>query len=176
VLTATSAAYFISAPPATTVTPTVYRTPERVLLDGQVNSTFDVWAFGCLIYELLIGSPLFQVDPSRDKDLENDHQLLLFSDILGPLPDHLYSSWTRSSRYYTSKRVLFNAFLEEVPEGTDLLSIRSKPLEGLFDEQRPAMPDDEAKQVKSLLRRILQYDPAKRPTPAELLKDPWFTG
>jgi non-specific serine/threonine protein kinase len=116
------------------------------------------------------------VDPSRDKDIENDHHLLLFSDILGPLPDHLYSFWTRSSRYYTSERVLFNTFLEEVPEGTDLLSTRSKPLEGLFDEQRPDMSDDEAKQINALLRRILQYDPAKRPTSAELLKDPWFTG
>jgi serine/threonine protein kinase len=116
------------------------------------------------------------VDSSRDKDIENDHHLLLFSDILGPLPHHLYSFWTRSSRYYTSERVIFNTFLEEVPESTDLLSARSKPLEELLDEQKPDMSDNEAKQIKVLLRRILQYDPAKRPTPAELLKDPWFTG
>jgi len=176
VLTATPAAYFISDPPATVVTPKVYRTPELVLLEGQVDSTLDVWAFGCLIYELLIGFPLFQVDSSRDPDIENDHHLLLFSDILSPLPDHLYSFWTRSSRYYTSEGVLFNTFLEEVPEGTDLLSTRSKPLDELFVEQRPDMLDNEAKQINALLRRILQYDPAKRPTPAELLKDPWFTG
>jgi non-specific serine/threonine protein kinase len=175
VLTATPAAYFISNPPATVVTPNMYRTPEYVLLEGQVNSTLDVWAFGCLIYELLIGFPLFQVDPCRDKDTENDHHLLLFNDTLGPLPHHLYSLWSRSSRYYTSERVLFNTFLEEVPEGTDLLSAKSKPLEELFDEQRPDMSDSEAKQIYDLLRRILQYDPAKRPTPAELLKDPWFT-
>lgn len=174
-LTATPPAYFISDPPATVVTPKVYRTPECVLLEGQVNSTLNVWAFGCLIYELLIGFPLFQVYSSRDKDIGNDHHLLLFSDILGPLPQHLYSFWTRSSGYYTSERVLFNTFLEEVPEGTDLLSTRSKPLEELFDEQRPDMSDNEAKQIYALLRRILQYDPAKRPTPAELLKDPWFT-
>jgi serine/threonine protein kinase len=38
------------------------------------------------------------------------------------------------------------------------------------------MDSEEVKAVEVLLRRILQYDPAKRPSAASLLKDPWFEG
>lgn len=47
-------------------------------------------------------------------------------------------------------------------------------MEDYFDEAQPDINVEEAYQVKTLIRRVLQYDPAKRPSPAELLLDPWF--
>lgn len=47
-------------------------------------------------------------------------------------------------------------------------------MEELFDQAGPDLGEDEARRVKALIRRILQYDPAKRPSPAEILLDPWF--
>lgn len=47
-------------------------------------------------------------------------------------------------------------------------------MEDLFDRACPEIAEEEAREVKVLIRRILQYDPAKRPSPAELLSDPWF--
>ena len=38
----------------------------------------------------------------------------------------------------------------------------------------PEMDKGEVNAMGVLLRRILQYDPAKRPSAADLLKDPWF--
>jgi hypothetical protein len=32
----------------------------------------------------------------------------------------------------------------------------------------------EALKAKALIRRILKYDPAERPSAAEILRDPWF--
>lgn len=106
---------------------------------------------------------------------EDDSHLLLLSDILGPLPEPLYNLWARSPNYFTADRVLINTFLDEVPEGVDPLENRAKPLEEFFDEEKPVdIPQNEAKVVKDLMRWILQYDPAKRPTPSEILRHSWF--
>jgi non-specific serine/threonine protein kinase len=47
-------------------------------------------------------------------------------------------------------------------------------MEESFDRARPDLDEEEAHKVKALIRWILQYDPAKRPSPAEILSDPWF--
>ncbi|CAK7275429.1 hypothetical protein SEPCBS119000_006689 [Sporothrix epigloea] len=49
-------------------------------------------------------------------------------------------------------------------------------LEDRFDAAAPDLNEEEATAVKALIRRILQYDPDKRPTLSELLQDPWFRG
>jgi serine/threonine protein kinase len=49
------------------------------------------------------------------------------------------------------------------------------PLEvSLEREVPPEMDTAEVKAVGVLLREILQYDPGKRPTAADLLNHPWF--
>lgn len=51
------------------------------------------------------------------------------------------------------------------------------PLEVQFNEEKPDdIDEDEAAVITSLIRRILKYDPAERPSAAELLQDPWFEG
>jgi serine/threonine protein kinase len=52
--------------------------------------------------------------------------------------------------------------------------VEQTPMEELFDQAGPDLDEDEACKVKALVRRILQYDPARRPSPAEILLDPWF--
>lgn len=47
-------------------------------------------------------------------------------------------------------------------------------MEEYFDYLAPEIDHKEGNKAKALIRRILQYDPAKRPSPAELLLDPWF--
>lgn len=51
----------------------------------------------------------------------------------------------------------------------------SKPLEDLFDENKPCdIGPGEARAITSLIRRILRYEPAERPSAAELLEEAWF--
>lgn len=52
--------------------------------------------------------------------------------------------------------------------------VEQTSMEELFDQADPDLDDDEAYKVKALIRWILQYDPAKRPSSAEILSDPWF--
>ena len=47
-------------------------------------------------------------------------------------------------------------------------------MEEEFDKAGLDLDEEEARKVKALIRRILQYDPARRPSAAEILLDPWF--
>lgn len=47
-------------------------------------------------------------------------------------------------------------------------------MEEWFDQAGPDLDEEEARKVKAPIRRILQYDPAQRPSPADILSDPWF--
>jgi serine/threonine protein kinase len=164
----------MSNPPKTVITPLGLRAPE-LIISGEINSTIDIWAFGCLVFELVTGRRLYYVDYYDNPEDETDDHLLMLSDTLGPLPESLYTLWTRSSRYYTSERVQYNTLLYDDPEETDLLLNKMKPLEEFFDECKPDdLSDEESNMIKALMRRILQYDPAKRPTPSQILQDPWF--
>lgn len=101
--------------------------------------------------------------------------MLSLTSALGPLPDELYSQWKTSSRYFTPGRKLFNCEIGGVGEGKELLMVEQQTMEELFDEASPDISKEESDAVKALVRRILQYDPAKRPSAEEILLDPWFS-
>jgi serine/threonine protein kinase len=51
----------------------------------------------------------------------------------------------------------------------------SEPLESQFDKNKPAdISAAEAQTIISLIRQILRYDPAERPTAHQLLEHEWF--
>ncbi|KAF4506568.1 hypothetical protein G6O67_006638 [Ophiocordyceps sinensis] len=163
-------AYFFTDPPAKPVTPHGIRAPE-LILTGAVDKTLDVWSFGCLVFELITGQPLFCIPES---EFEDDDHLLSLTACLGALPDPLFKYWKTSSLYFTPERKLFNCQLGGVAEGRSTLMVEQTSMEELFDQAGPDLDEEEASKVKALIRRILQYDPAKRPSPAEVLLDPWF--
>jgi serine/threonine protein kinase len=160
-------AYFFFDPPAKPVTPLGLRAPE-LILNGTVNQMLDIWSFGCLVFELITGQPLFCIP---GPDFEDDVHLLSLTARLGALPDELFQQWKTSSLYFTPERQLFNCQLGGVLEGGEPLMIEQTSMERLFDEAGPDV-EEEASRVMALIRRILHYDPAKRPSPAEIMRDP----
>ena len=52
--------------------------------------------------------------------------------------------------------------------------VEQMSMDELFDQAGPDLDEEEAQKVKALIQQILQYDPAERPSPAEILSDPWF--
>ncbi|KAB8200201.1 kinase-like domain-containing protein [Aspergillus parasiticus] len=163
-------AYFFTDPPTKPVTPLGLRAPE-LILTGAVNNTLDVWSFGCLVFELITGQPLFCVPGS---DFEDDDHLLSLTAQLGALPDELFSHWKTSSLYFTPQKKLFNCQLGGVSPGEEPLMLEQTSMEELFDQAGPDLDEEEAHKVKTLIRWGLQYDPAKRPSPVEILSHPWF--
>ncbi|KAF5543296.1 CMGC SRPK kinase [Fusarium mexicanum] len=168
-------AYFLNDPPEEPVVPRALRAPELVL-KGEFDKTQDIWSFGCLVFELIAGRPLFYVfGPSKDdSSLLDDEYLLEITDRLGPLPDELYSHWKTSSRYYTQDRSKYNCMIGGVPEGREPLMLERESVEQAFDKKVPEMTEEEAQEVKKLIRWILQYDPAQRPSAEEILRHSWF--
>ena len=47
-------------------------------------------------------------------------------------------------------------------------------MDELFHQAGPDLDEEEARKAKALVRQILQYGPAKRPSSAEILCDPCF--
>lgn len=48
-------------------------------------------------------------------------------------------------------------------------------MEEQFDQAGPDLSEEEGHNVKVIIRRIVQYDPENRPSPMELLLDPWLS-
>ncbi|KIH94878.1 non-specific serine/threonineeeee protein kinase [Sporothrix brasiliensis 5110] len=179
-------AYLAAHPPAKIVSPKGLRAPELILqtpTNGLDGLALDVWAVGCLVFELVTGQQLFCLPwmPRQTEEDRNDEHLLQMVALLGPLSDAAWARWTRSSRYFSvndsGQRTLFNLCVAEgkpIRRPEDAHPDELQTMEQLFDRLAPDVSDEEARATKRLVRRILQCDPAQRPTAAEILQDPWF--
>ena len=165
-------AFFFSDPPAKHSVPVGLWSPE-VLCGGKVSSQQDIWSFGCLIYEFITGGALFPLF-NWDADKRDDELFQLLVEVIGPMPRDLFSSYPRWNKYLDAD----GNIIEEPSEDNDQSETEGMGvLEAQFDKLKPEdMSDEVATTIKALLRQILQYDPAKRPSASELLKNPWFNG
>ncbi|KAI0399288.1 putative serine protein kinase [Xylaria palmicola] len=77
-------AYFAEKPPAKLIIPAGLRTPEYVLT-GAINHTIDIWSFGCLVFELLTGDPLFCTPWYPSRTQQDDGHLRLMTASEEPL-------------------------------------------------------------------------------------------
>lgn len=58
-----------------------YRSPE-VIMNGDYDTTADMWSLACMIFELVTGDYLF--DPKKGKTFrKNDDHLALISELIG---------------------------------------------------------------------------------------------
>ncbi|XP_062232216.1 mitogen-activated protein kinase 17-like isoform X2 [Phragmites australis] len=124
-----------------------YRAPE---LCGSFFSKYtpaiDIWSVGCIFAELLTGKPLF---PGKNVV----HQLDLMTDLLGtPSAESISRIRNEKARRYLS-------------------NMRKKPPVP-FTKKFPGVDP----MALHLLERLLAFDPKERPSAAEALTDPYFTG
>lgn len=179
------------------------RAPELVFKE-PFSSAIDIWAFGCLICEFVTGTRLVAVDLIGDdeQDEADDHHILDFIDVLGPLPEHLLAKWTRRDKWIASSGERLKppepdhsddaAESDEDFEAEDLAGAEgeesddiegdasaepfiNESLEMQFSRNKPDDIDgEEAKVITSMIMSILQYEPSQRPTAKQLLEHEWF--
>ncbi|CDS36905.1 cyclin dependent kinase 1 [Echinococcus multilocularis] len=127
-----------------------YRAPELLVGDTQYGPPVDIWAIGCVVAEMLTGSPLW---PGRS-DLDQLFQIInTLGDIL-PRHREIFAS---------------NAFFKghQLPEPKIMESLEKK-----FASLQPPLEAFEL----DFLRACFQLDPAERATTECLLKHKFLEG
>lgn len=178
----TDIAFYTTDPPNKTETPFALRAPELILRQ-PFSTGIDIWSFGCLVYELITGQQLFTsmvfCHDQAHLDAADDDHMCQLNNIIGPMPDWLMSAWPRSNEWLEANG---NRLKRKDGGNVDVDDEQQDPcvnrsLEHRFASvEHPEIDEDEAAVICQLIRKILVYDPAERPSAEELLKDPWFAG
>jgi len=77
------------------VATTYYRAPEG-LLDQVYSTSVDVWSVGCILAELILRRPLFQVSDDDGCMTDDRHLLMTIIQIFGTPGSHVWSSFSNS--------------------------------------------------------------------------------
>ncbi|KAK0448169.1 kinase-like protein [Armillaria borealis] len=140
--------------------------PPEIMLGGPWDAKVDIWTFGCLIFELVTGRPLFkyQPDPKLNLDEPNNilYQMLCYTceDIRA---EQLQVSPLASQFFDT------NCNLKAMP------TLTNYPFEILIRSYK-VIEEADVLSTATLMRRCLRLDPKQRASAAELLSDLWFDG
>ncbi|XP_071670830.1 dual specificity protein kinase CLK4 isoform X3 [Patagioenas fasciata] len=132
-----------------------YRAPEVILALGW-SQPCDVWSIGCILIEYYLGFTVFQTHDSKE-------HLAMMERILGPLPTHMIK---KSRKHYFRHDQLD---WDEHSSAGRYVRRRCKPLKEFMHCQ-----DTDHQSLFDLVRRMLEYDPAKRITLDEALQHPFF--
>ena len=89
-----------------------YRAPEIILM-GSTSYGVDIWACGCVLYELLTGRILF--DPSKDsKHSRDEYHLQAIGEICGKFPIDFLKKTKYWKNFFNKKGELHNLNVENV--------------------------------------------------------------
>jgi len=135
-----------------------YRAPE-VILQGDCNFKVDIWAAGCVLFELLTGKILF--DPDKDKKRNRDyHHLLLINKYCG-----------KFKRKYLKKTKNFKNFFNK---NGNLKYDDVDKIEWLELLLENGVEDDNILYLVDLFENIFVIDPKNRYNAEKILNHKWL--
>ncbi|CDI97248.1 dual specificity [Echinococcus multilocularis] len=148
-----------------------YRAPE-VILGCKYNSSIDIWSFGCILAELLTGSPLF---PGED---EGD-QLACILEVLGMPPEKLLEQ-SRRMKHFFSITYGCPRYCMEVDEDNNVILRPRKTKRGKLRDipgsksLKSALKGLEDAAFLDFLSQCLRWMPEDRLTPREAFRHEWL--
>lgn len=132
-----------------------YRAPECLLSTTNYNSPIDIWAIGTIMAELYLQKPIFPGNNNKD-------MLLKICKVIG---SPTINSWPEGLKL--SKKIDFK-FPNNVQFGKENLNKEYS--------LRSILKNYASNEAINFMEDVLQWDPNKRPTAAELLKHEYFKG
>jgi serine/threonine-protein kinase SRPK3 len=143
-------------------TPAVYAAPE-ILLDDCPSPASDVWAFAVLFNFLLTCCHIFPSVQFRDQSNEVLRHMVV---VQSKLPERLWLKWADRGQYFDD-----NAQWVADPE-----KFPHRLVGRMFSIRSDRMDAAEQEIFKSMLWRMVAYEPKERPTMTEvvdLISDTW---
>lgn len=140
-----------------------YRAPELILACHKYTTSIDIWAVGCILFELIMRTPMF---PGESEGV----QVVEMQQILGPPTD-------QEIGYYKQKLIEHNVFelfqrctqLERNSKIDILTMLKTSPgfvKHGLYQEK-------DLKEAAQLIESCLRWIPEHRITAEQAIKHPF---
>ena len=135
-----------------------YRAPEVILM-GDITDKVDIWAAGCILYELIVGEFLF--DPNKDKHKTRDYyHLLEMTKVSGGFSKTFLKTTKHWKKFFDKNGDLIDTEFREYYDWDELL-------EKVKDNNERLLLID-------LLKKMLELNPSIRLSAADVLKHSWF--
>ncbi|KAJ5986064.1 mitogen-activated protein kinase HOG1 [Penicillium sp. IBT 35674x] len=133
------------------VTTRYYRAPEIMLTWQNYGVEVDMWSSGCILAEMIEGTPLF---PGKD----HAHQFLIISDLLGSIPPEILP-------HICAEGVLTCLWLQTMERITALPQRKKQPFRNKFKAA--------SLEALDFLEKVLVWDPSQRINATEALAHPY---
>mmetsp|Transcript_7743 Transcript_7743/g.7193 ORF Transcript_7743/g.7193 Transcript_7743/m.7193 type:complete len:186 (-) Transcript_7743:247-804(-) len=138
-----------------------YRSPE-VILNGDYDTSADMWSLACMVFELVTGDYLF--DPKKGKNYKkNDDHLALICELIGECPNVEFLLSGEDSEDFFDKK-------------GKLKKIQSLKFWSLYHVliEKYKLKELEAKGLNDFMMKMLQWEPSKRATAKDMLSHYWL--
>ena len=152
-----------------------YRSPEIIFGLPYITSV-DIWSYGCIISELLIGTPLFPAKSQRDLIFKIASQINIPS-----------LSEYKESRYYSvyfkhvetgfpfKNRLIHDSLtMNKIYNDYNQFNLKVTLFEGCFKNINLKATEYEIKFITSMIESVLIYDYKNRPRAEELINNKLF--
>jgi serine/threonine-protein kinase SRPK3 len=144
-------------------TPYALRAPEVILRAGY-DSKIDIWATGCMAFELLTGHWAFSPKAGRTWSIDDDH-LARMQELTGETLDTSILARSQLRDEFFDR----DGKLKNIP-----------PLEVLGIHQaicnHVALPPEDSKAAAEFIAACLHLDSSRRPSASDLVHHPWLEG
>ncbi|EIM81026.1 kinase-like protein [Stereum hirsutum FP-91666 SS1] len=140
--------------------------PPEIILGGPWSEKVDIWSVGCLLYEFVIGRPLFRYCPWPKYKLDAMSYLL-------------YQIMVYTCEDFWPGQLAVSKLSGDYFDETGNLKAHPPMFNYPFDvaiKRSKVLGDDDADALAAIMGRCLCLNPATRATASELLSDPWFSG